>query len=465
MINAVLAVNAAAEEQAMEADRRRRAGTSLGLMDGIPVLLKDNIDAVGLATTVGSRALLGVQPTSDAALVRRLRSTGAVILGKANLSEWNNFRSWRGTSGWSGVGGQTHNPYVLDRNPGGSSAGSAAAVAASLAQVCIGTETDGSLLLPAGLTGTVAHKPTRGLVSTRGVMVISRHQDTAGPIARHVVDVAATLDALRRPHDRAPTSPTPPRDRKDHPGLITAIGGRPTGHRIGVWRLGGCVPEVDAVTESAVREFRSLGVDVVDVDLPLQHEIGEHEFPALIPEFRHELSEFLKGRSDGPRTPQDLIDFNESDPVELSRFGQEILELAVTVDGREQAAHRAAAIDMARRSIDETLAAHHLDAIIAPTNGPAWVTDYAVGDVSPIASSSPAAVAGYPSITVPAGSVGDLPIGISIFAAQHADALVLSLAHAFERAVQARRQPRYLTTTGGRPSWNAATARATMLPI
>ncbi|OLR94806.1 amidase [Actinokineospora bangkokensis] len=449
-VHAVLALDPTALAQAAQSDARRKAGRSRGPLDGIPVLLKDNIDTRGLDTTAGSRALAGPPPRSDAFLVRKLRDAGAVVLGKANLSEWANYRSTNATSGWSGVGGQTNNPYVLDRNPCGSSSGSGAGVAASLAQVAIGTETDGSIVCPAGVNGVVGLKPTLGLVSRTGVVPISAEQDTAGPMARHVVDVAITLSVLQGRDAADPaTREYPAGQPTDYAGLL--IGGTLRGKRIGVWRKAGVNAEVDRVVEESVAVLRGAGATVVEVDLPHQDEIGENESPALLTEFTRDLPAYLATRRGAPRTIERLVEFNRRDPVELSKFGQELFEQALTAPGVDDPTYRQqrrTATTLARRSIDETLAAHHLDAIAAPTNGPAWRTSYGSGDAFELGSSTPTAVSGYPDVTVPAGYSGELPIGLSFFAGRWSDGKLLALAAAFERAAPVRHAPRYLPTTG-----------------
>lgn len=431
-VRSVVAVHPDALRQAAESDRRRARGQARGLMDGIPVLLKDNIDTRS-GTTAGSRALR-VPPRDDAELVRRLRAAGAVVLGKTNLSEWANFRSTNSTSGWSGVGGQTNNPHVLDRNPCGSSSGSGAAVAASLAQVAVGTETDGSIVCPAGQNGVVGLKPTLGRISGDGIVPISAHQDTAGPMARHVVDAAILMSALEG-------------GGVDYARALTPDALRDA--RVGVWRRAGASAEADRVVESAVRVLRRHGATVVEVELPYQDRIDATEFPALITEFKHDLEAYLKTRPGVPRTLRELIAFNEADPVELSKFGQELFleaEQAPPVTDPTYREQRRTATTLARRSIDEVLAAHRLDVIMAPTNGPAWKTDYANGDAYELGSSTPAAVAGYPNATVPAGFAGPLPIGVSFMAGHGADAEVLRFAAAFERAAPVRRAPTYLPT-------------------
>ena len=449
-IHSIIALDPGALAEAAASDARHRAGRTLSRLDGIPVLLKDNIDTRTQPATAGSRALPPSRPAATASLVDRLRRGGAVILGKTNLSEWANFRSTRSTSGWSGVGGQTNNPYVLDRNPCGSSSGSGAAVAATLAQVAIGTETDGSIVCPAGSNDIVGHKPTLGLVSRTGVVPLSAEQDTPGPMTRHVVDSAITLSVLqgRDPADPA-TAAIPAGQPRDYAALLRPDALR--GARIGVWRLAGLDPDVDRVVQAAVRTLTARGASVVDVDLPFQDAVNANEFPALLAEFRHDLNAYLKHRPGHPATLDELIAFNRQDPVELSRFGQEIFEMAAAAPDLSDPTYkqqRDTAMSMAQRSIDETLAKFHLDAIMAPTNSPAWKTDYAAGDTFVLGSSTPAAVAGYPNVSVPAGFAGPLPIGVSFFAGRWADARVLALAAAFERAAPARRAPRFIPTIG-----------------
>ena len=449
-IHAIIALDPHALAEAAASDARHRAGRTLSQLDGIPVLLKDNIDTRAQPATAGSRALPASRPAATASLVDRLRRGGAVILGKTNLSEWANFRSTRSTSGWSGVGGQTNNPYVLDRNPCGSSSGSGAAVAATLAQVAIGTETDGSIVCPAGANDIVGHKPTLGLVSRTGVVPLSAEQDTAGPMTRHVVDSAITLSVLqgRDPADPA-TAAIPAGQPRDYAALLRPDALR--GARIGVWRLAGLDADVDRVVQAAVQALTARGASVVEVDLPFQDAVNANEFPALLAEFRHDLNAYLKHRPGHPGTLDELIAFNRQDPIELSRFGQEIFEMAAAAPDLSDPTYqrqRDTATSMARRSIDETLAKFHLDAIMAPTNSPAWKTDYATGDTFVLGSSTPAAVAGYPNVSVPAGFAGPLPIGVSFFAGRWADARVLAFAAAFERAAPARRAPQFIPTIG-----------------
>lgn len=444
-INAVLRTDPTALRQAAASDARHRRGAVRGPLDGIPVLIKDNVNTRGLATTAGSLALAGKPPGTDAALVTRLRQAGAVLLGKANLSEWANFRAAKPTSGWSAVGGQTNNPYVLDRNPCGSSSGSAAALAASLAQVAIGTETDGSIVCPAGMNGVVGHKPTLGLVSQDGVVPISAEQDTAGPMARNVIDTALTLSVISD-------------------GRIARAGGaagltdalpRPDGlrgKRIGLWRLPSLGPEVDALMTRTAKKLRAAGAEVVEVTPPYQKRLAELEFPALLSEFHRDIDAYLATRH-GPRDLTGLIDFNRTHPAERTCFaGQELFEQALAAPSTtdpQYRAMRAELTDLSRRSIDETMAAHRLDAIASPTNPPAWTTDCARGDNDVIPSSTPAAVAGYPSLSVPAGFVGELPVGVLLMAGDRQDAELLSLGASVEHRLAAWRAPHYLPSVGG----------------
>ncbi|MEV0253903.1 amidase [Streptomyces sp. NPDC050732] len=447
-IHSVLRTSPTALRQAAASDARHRRGETLGPLDGIPVLLKDNVNTRDMPTTAGSLALAGGPPKTDAVLVTRLRKAGAVILGKTNLSEWANFRAAKPTSGWSAVGGQTNNPYVLDRNPCGSSSGSAAALAASLSQVAIGTETDGSIVCPAGMNGVVGHKPSLGLVSQSGVVPISAEQDTAGPMARNVIDTALTFSVLSGGGGRRAESD---RAAGPHDGQI-APHGKPTGlrgKRIGLWRLPSLGPDVDAVMSRTAKKLREAGAEVVEVTPPYQARLAELEFPALLSEFHRDIDAYL-GTREGPRNLAELIEFNRSHPAEQTCFaGQELFEQALAAPPTTDPGYRAMRAelkDLSRRSLDETMATHRLDAIAAPTNPPAWTTDCARGDNDVIPSSTPAAVAGYPSLSVPAGSVGELPVGVLLMAGDHEDTELLALGAAVEHRLNAWRAPRYLPT-------------------
>jgi amidase len=466
-LGAVLAVNEHALADAWASDRIRRTSGPRSALEGIPVLLKDNVDTADLPTTAGSRALLGSRP-DDATITRKLRDAGAIVLGKANLSEWANFRGDNSTSGWSGVGGQTNNPYVLDRNPCGSSSGSAVGVAASLAQVAIGTETDGSIVCPSGQSGVVGLKPTLGLVSRDGIVPISAEQDTAGPIARHAIDAAILLDVVAGTDPADAATGEIPAGVDDFADLDRH---ELKGARIGVWTLS---PEESAAVDDgtefvftqAVKEIEAAGAKVVPVTLAHQEEIGAGETPALLAEFHRDINAYLANTpGDHPADLAGLIAFNQQDPVELQFFGQELFEqaqaAAVPEDDPAIRQTRDSIRTLARASIDDVLAqgpgpADDLDAIVGLTNTPGWVTKYfsvdGVADDFVYSTSGPAAVAGYPDVTVPAGFAGPqgtLPIGISFFGTRWDDAEMLDLAYSFEQATQARRAPESLPTVGG----------------
>jgi amidase len=456
-VNAVLAVNPDALRIAAASDQQRRRHGARSPLEGIPVLLKDNVNTRDREpTTAGSLALLGSPVGKDAFLARKLRLAGAVIIGKANLSEWANFRSTNSTSGWSGVAGQNNNPYVLDRNPCGSSSGSGSGVAANFATVAIGTETDGSIVCPSGQNGAVGIKPTLGLVSRSGVVPISAEQDTAGPIAKHVVDAALTLEAIRGidPSDPA-TQDAKPFRTVDLLKGISANGLR--GKRIGLWIEGTGAdgsPETLAVLNQARAAIQRLGGTVVEVTLPFQDEAGALELPLLENEFKHDINAYLAARpGNHPKDLAGLIAFNNAHADrELKFFGQEIFEQSQAMSGdltdptyRQQ---RERLTTLQRRAIDETVAANHLDAIMAATNSPAWVTTLGQGDAFSVGSSSPAAVSGYPSITVPAGFSGPLPVGVSFIGTRFGEANLVKLAFAFEKGTQVRQPPKFIRTIG-----------------
>ena len=470
-LGAVLSVNPDALTDAAASDRTRDRGRARSPLEGIPVLLKDNVDTEQMPTTAGSRALLRSEP-DDATITRELRDAGAIILGKANLSEWANFRGASSTSGWSGVGGQTASPYVLDRNPCGSSAGSAVGVAASLAQVAIGTETDGSIVCPAGQSGVVGMKPTLGLVSRDGIVPISAEQDTAGPMARHAVDAALLLQVVAGEDDAdAATGEIPADLDADFADLDQdAL----QGARIGVWTL---TPEqstavddrTEAVFTAAVKQIEAAGATPVPVQLADQEEIGAGETPALLAEFKRDLNAYLAVTpGDHPKDLAGLIAFNASDPVELAYFGQELFEQAqaATVPADDPAVQqtRDRIRQLARASIDEVLAQgagpeDDLDAIVGLTNTPGWQTRYqnldGRADAFLYSTSGPAAVAGYPAVSVPAGFSGlhgTMPIGVSFFGARWSDAKMLDIAADFEAQAAAREAPGYLPSVGADPA-------------
>jgi amidase len=466
-LHAVIATSPTAVAEALFSDLRRHGHRLRGPMDGIPVLLKDNVDTRIMPTTAGSQALQQARHDRDAFLVRQLRAGGAVVLGKTNLSEWANFRSFLSSSGWSGVGGQTNNPYVLDRNPCGSSSGSGAGISANLAVVAIGTETDGSVVCPSAANGIVGIKPSLGLISRSGVVPISAEQDTAGAMARNVTDAAILLSVV------AGVDPDDPATH-DAQGHIahdyTAFLDRHAlvGKRIGVWRdVTGGDPVTDAAFDQFIVTLRSLGAVPVEVSLPFQDEINNNEFPALLNEFKHDINSYL-AQTPGhhPRDLAGLIDFNNQHAAtELQFFDQNIFDLSQALSGSlddpDYQLQRETATSSAQRSIDETLATFQLDAIAAPTNSPAWVTTLGQGDAFVFGSSGPAAVAGYPSITVPMAFAGELPIGVSQFGGRFDEPHLISLAFAFEQATHVRRAPKFIPTIG--PSLAAPSAAAAAL--
>jgi amidase len=453
-LNAVIEVNPDAMEIAMELHDERREHGPRGPLHGIPVLLKANIDTGDrMTTTAGSKALAGHRAGEDAFLVARLRAAGAVILGKTNLSEWANFRSTRSSSGWSSIGGQTKNPHVLDRSPCGSSSGSAVAVAASLAPLAVGTETDGSVVCPAGTTGIVGIKPTLGLVSRQGIIPIAISQDTAGPMARTVRDAAALLAAMAGADPDDPAAAGAPHPLPDY--LATLGDGRLDGLRIGVMRdyygAGGNTILEEAFT-AAIERFRGLGAEIVDpADLGEREGLDEAEYEVLLYEFKAGMAEYLAGHGspNGMATLDDLIAFNDSyRQVVMHWFGQEIFTAAAQKGPLTDRAYLDAlerSKQIAREAIDRALAKDDLDLLIAPTNGPAWVIDLVNGDSfgSSVASSTLPAVSGYPSLTQPMGHVYGLPIGITLFSTAWTEALLIRAAHAFEQASPPPLSPTY----------------------
>ena len=455
-LHAVIETNPDALREAVASDARRRSHGARSALEGIPVLLKDNVGTGDREhTTAGSFALIGDNP-SDAFLVSKLRAAGAIVLGKANLSEWANFRSTTSSSGWTARGGQTNNPYVLDRNPCGSSSGSAVAAAADLATVTIGTETDGSIVCPSGTNDDVGIKPTLGLVSRTGVVPISAEQDTAGPITRNMTDAAAVLSVIQGvdPADTATTA-AGPYVHRDYLSDLNSHALR--GKRIGVWRGGGDVADVNAVTDATIAKLRSLGATVIDnVDLPGLDDAFNNEFPALLVEFKHDINAYLAATpGHHPADLAGLIDFdNAHAAVEMPFFQQEIFDMAQATNGDltdpTYVQERATATGAARNAIDSALAANHLDAIVAPTNGPAWVTNHATGDdfTNFVSASGPAAIAGYPDLTVPAGYAngGVLPIGMSFFGTAFSEPSLIAMGYAFEQATHARHAPAFLPT-------------------
>ncbi len=458
LLHAVIETNPDAVRLAAASDARRHHHATRGLMDGIPVLLKDNIDTADrLLTTAGSYALVGARPARDAGLVSRLRAAGAVILGKANLSEWAAYRSINGSSGWSARGGQTNNPYVLDRNACGSSSGSAVAVSAHLATVAVGTETDGSVVCPSAATGTVGIKPSLGLVSRSGVVPLTAQQDTAGPIARNVVDAAILLAVLNGPDPRDQITV----DARSHALADYTRYLRKDalqGKRIGVWRdVVGVSPEAIAALDQAVAQLRRLGASTVEIVPPYLDVIDANEFPAIRTEFKHDINAYLAATPGShPADLAGLIQFNlDNAALEMPYFRQEIWDSSQRTDGDltnpQYLALRNAARDAAQRSLDETLHAQNLDAIVAPTNNPPWKTVLGTGSGdfgNFLPTSSPAAVAGYAHLTVPMGFTGPLPLGMSIMGGRFSEPTLLAIGYAFEQSTHVRKPPQLIPTIG-----------------
>lgn len=455
-LNSVIEINPDALEIAKKLDEERAVGNLRGPLHGIPVLIKDNIDTGDkMLTTAGSLALASSPAPADAFIVKKMREAGVVILGKTNLSEWANFRSTRSSSGWSSRGGQTRNPYALDRNPSGSSSGSGAAVAASLCAIAIGTETDGSITSPAAASGLVGIKPTVGLVSRSGVIPISETQDTAGPMARSVADAAVLLTAISGSDPLDPTTEGIDVYHTDYTQYLDpeAL----SGAKIGVVRqFFGRHPESDQQMEKAIELIKSLGAEIIDpIEMPPRSNWGKQELEVLLYEFKDGLNRYFQTR--GPDFPiqslTGLIAFNNDNADQtMPIFGQELLIMAEEKGDLESQEYLEALLTCIEGSrvngLDKAL--HGLDALIAPTRGPAWLTDHINGDSSSAGCSSYSAVAGYPHITLPLGQTNGLPLNLSFLGRPWEEARLISLAYAFEKANPARQAPAFEPSTGFR---------------
>ncbi|HVR39537.1 MAG TPA: amidase [Thermoanaerobaculia bacterium] len=454
-VNSIIELNPDALGIADALDAERKSGHTRGPMHGIPIVTKDNIDTADrMRTSAGSLALADSVAAHDAFVAKRLREAGAVILGKTNLSEWANFRSTHSTSGWSGRGGLTRNPYALDRNACGSSSGTGAAVAANFAAVGVGTETDGSVVCPSSSNGLVGLKPTLGLVSRTGIIPISHSQDTAGPMARTVTDAAILLAAMTGIDSLdAITAKSAKHVHPDYTKFLDANGLR--GARIGVARkYFGFSDATDRVMKDAIEVIKQLGATVIDpADMETTGKYDDTELEVLLYEFKADLNAYLAntGSSVKTRTLADLIKFNEEHrDAEMPYFGQELFERAekkgpLTSDEYKKALAKNHKLSRAD-GIDAVIAKHKLDALIAPTGGPVWCTDLINGDHYTGGYSTASAVSGYPHITVPAGAVFGLPVGLSFFAGAWSEPALFKFAFAFEQATKARKPPAFRAT-------------------
>jgi amidase len=460
LLNAVIMVNPDALAIAAQLDAELSEGKTRGSMHGVPVLLKDNVDTHdSLETTAGSRALLGSHPLKDSFVAQKLRESGAVILGKANLSEWANFRGNLSSSGWSGVGGQTKNPYILDRNPCGSSSGSGVAVSANLCMIAIGTETNGSIVCPSTANGIVGIKPTVGLLSRSGIVPISFTQDTPGPMARTVKDAVTALGALTGidPTD-SKTAASEGKYLTDYTPFLKVDGLR--GKRLGWYTSArGQHYKVDTLMQKAVDYIRSQGAEVIEIDRLYDREVGSLSYQVLLWEFKDGLNKYFAslGENAPVKNVEELIAFNNADTVELLFYDQALL-LEAQTKGSVESREFLDIIEKMNRlvreeGIDRVMAENKLDGFIAPTGSPAWKTDLINGDAYLVSSSSPAAISGYPNITVPMGFIEGLPVGISFFGRAWSEPLLIEMAYSYETGTKHRKAPGFI------PVWPPETDR------
>jgi amidase len=452
-IRAVIETNPDALSIARDLDRERKAKGPRGPLHGVPILIKDNIDTADkMQTTAGSLALVGSPVARDAFVAERLRLAGAVLLGKTNLSEWANFRSTHSTSGWSGRGGLTRNPYALDRNPCGSSSGSGAAVSSNLSAAAVGTETDGSVVCPSSMCGIVGIKPTLGLISRSGIIPIAHSQDTAGPMTRTVRDAAMLLSVLAAADSRDPaTAELSGKISVDYTKFLDVNGLK--GKRIGIARqYFNISPSVTRLMESCISDMKGAGAEIVDpVEFEKFEQWRDTETAVLLYEFKADLKSYLSARGAKVRSLADCIAFNnEHRAEEMPYFEQELMEQAQAkgdLSSKEYRDALAANLRFTRKDgIDALFKKHKLDAICGPTSGPSWMTDLVAGDHADSGCASPPAVAGYPHITVPAGFVFGLPVGISFFGQAWTEPALLPIAYSFEQIRKARRAPSFLPT-------------------
>ena len=452
-LNSIIQINPDAIQIAEMLDKEMAEGKIRGPLHGIPIVLKDNIDTHDkMATTAGSRALMNSFPLKDSFIAKQLKDAGAIIIGKANLSEWANFRGELSTSGWSGIGGQAKNPYILSRNPCGSSAGSAIAVSANLTMLAIGTETNGSIVCPSTSNGIVGIKPTVGLASRSGIIPISFTQDTPGPMARTVSDAAICLGAIVGVDSAdEKTWASQGKVYKDYTQFLKKDGLK--GKRLGLYKAPfGSNYKVDELMNQTVEFLKSQGAEIIEIEKIMDDEVGNYSFEVMLYEYKDGLNKYFE--SLGPDAPikslEELIAFNESDSIELKYFNQKYLEMAQKKGDLSTQEYQEALAKMLKGSreegMDKVMDEHDLDAIIAPTGGPAWLTDLTNGDSYQLGSSSPAAQSGYPNITVPMGFIDELPVGISFFGRAWSEPILIEIAYAFENATNYRKSPQFLTS-------------------
>jgi amidase len=451
LVNAMIIINPDAMEIAASLDAEIENGNYRGPLHGIPVILKDNIDTHDkMPTTAGSRALMNSIAQEDAFIVKQLREAGALIIGKANLSEWANFRSDVSSSGWSGIGGQTNNPYKLDCNPCGSSAGSGVAISSDFCLIAIGTETNGSIVCPSNANGVVGIKPTVGLLSRSGIIPISFTQDTPGPMARNVSDAAIALGLMTGiDSSDSLTENSMNNFEKDYSKFLKIDGLK--GKKLGIYKKPlGRIASVDSIFYRAVDYMKTQGVAFVEIQDIGMEETGKNSFEVLLYEFKDGLNKYFSAlpASVSIRSINDLFDFNAKDSIETGIFDQKLIEMAKNKGSIEEEAYLNAKAYMHRsmrnEGIDKLMEEFKLDGFIAPTGGPAWKTDWENGDTFGTGSSSPAAIAGYPSVTVPMGFVGELPINISFFGKAWSEGKLIEMAYAYEQGTKWRKSPKFL---------------------
>src|ERR1035437_7203159 len=451
-LNSIIEINPDALKIAKELDKEAAAGKPRGPMYGVPVILKDNIDTHDrMPTTAGATALKNSFPKADSYVAKKLREAGAIIIAKSNLSEWANFRAKMSSSGWSAIGGQTRNPYVLDRNPCGSSSGSGVAVSANLCMVGIGTETNGSMVCPSNNNGIAGIKPTVGLISRSGIVPISFTQDTPGPMARTVEDIAITLGALTGIDSTdSKTFASQGKFFTDYTGFLKKDGLK--GKRIGLLKKAmGFSDKVDTLMNKTVAYLKANGAEVVGIEFPKGLNYEDASFQVLLYEFKDGLNKYFAGHSGSSvKNIKDLIQYNKSDSVELRYFDQNLLEQADQKGDLNSTEYKKVLATMTKATrddgIDKVMNTYRLDAIMAPTGSPAWKTDMLLGDHFVGGSSSLAAISGYPAITVPMGFIDDLPVGVTFFGRAWNESILLEIAYSYEQGTKHRRTPKYIVS-------------------